>query len=111
MPCRCRGYRSTPSAAGTAGSRCCPAIGPTPCTELDVQALCGHLIGTARRAEGLAARADRRAFEIEREREILRLQVQLAAKASEARRIGEDTIPQAERAVVLVRECRSEPRI
>ena len=42
--------------------------------------------------------------EIEREREILRLQVQLAAKASEARRIGEDTIPQAERAVVLVRE-------
>ena len=56
------------------------------------------------RAEGLAARADRRAFEIEREREILRLQVQLAAKASEARRIGEDTIPQAERAVVLVRE-------
>jgi cobalt-zinc-cadmium efflux system outer membrane protein len=34
------------------------------------------------RAEGLAARADRRAFEIEREREILRLQVQLAAKAS-----------------------------
>ena len=30
----------------------------TPCTELDVQALCGHLIGTARRAEGLAAGAD-----------------------------------------------------
>jgi cobalt-zinc-cadmium efflux system outer membrane protein len=55
-------------------------------------------------AEGVAAQADRRAFEIEREREILRLHVQLAARASEARRIGEETLPQAERAVTLVRE-------
>lgn len=55
-------------------------------------------------AEGVAAQADRRAFEIDREREILRLQVQLAAKASEARRIAEETLPQAERAVTLVRE-------
>lgn len=56
------------------------------------------------RAEGLVAEADRTAFRIEREREILRLQVQLVARASEARRIAEETLPQAERAVVLVRD-------
>jgi cobalt-zinc-cadmium efflux system outer membrane protein len=56
------------------------------------------------RAEGVAAQADSRAFAAEREREILRLQVQLAARASEVRRISEETIPQAERAVRLVRD-------
>lgn len=56
------------------------------------------------RAEGVVAEADRNAFRIEREREILRLQVQLAAKASEARRIVEETLPQSERAVDLVRD-------
>jgi len=56
------------------------------------------------RAEGLAAEGDLAALRIEREREIARLQVQQMARASEARRIGEETLPQAERAVVLVRE-------
>lgn len=55
-------------------------------------------------AERIAAEADLSALRIERDREIARLQVLLAAKASEARRIGEETLPQAERAVVLVRE-------
>jgi cobalt-zinc-cadmium efflux system outer membrane protein len=56
------------------------------------------------RAEGLAAQGDLAAARIEREREIARLQVQLIARASQARRIGEETLPQAERAVVLVRD-------
>lgn len=56
------------------------------------------------RAEGTAAQADLEAFRVEREREIARLQVQLLAKANEARRIAEETLPQAERAVTLVRE-------
>lgn len=56
------------------------------------------------RAEGVAARADADALRVEREREIARLQVQLLARANEARRIREETLPQAERAVVLVRE-------
>lgn len=56
------------------------------------------------RAEGLAAEGDLAVVRIEREREIARLQVQVMARASEARRIGEETLPQAERAVVLVRD-------
>lgn len=56
------------------------------------------------RAEGLAARADLDARRIEREREIARLQVLLLTRANEARRIAEETLPQAERAVTLVRE-------
>ncbi len=40
----------------------------------------------------------------EREREIARLQVLLAARALEVRRIAEDILPEAERSVVLVRE-------
>jgi len=56
------------------------------------------------RAEGLAAEGDLAAARIEREREIARLQVQVMARASEARRIGEETLPQAERAIVLVRD-------
>jgi cobalt-zinc-cadmium efflux system outer membrane protein len=56
------------------------------------------------RAEGLAAEGDLAAARIDREREIARLQVQVIARASEARRIGEETLPQAERAVVLVRD-------
>ncbi|OYW37451.1 MAG: transporter [Brevundimonas sp. 12-68-7] len=56
------------------------------------------------RAEGLAAEGDLAAARIEREREIARLQVQLMAQASRARRILEETLPQAERAVVLVRD-------
>ena len=56
------------------------------------------------RADGLAAQADQNALRLEREREIARLQVQLLARANEARRIAEETQPQAERAVVLVRE-------
>lgn len=56
------------------------------------------------RAEGLAAEGDLAAARIDREREIARLQVQQMARASEARRIGEETLPQAERAVVLVRD-------
>lgn len=55
------------------------------------------------RAEGLAAEGDLSAARIEQQREIARLQVQLSARASEARRIGEETLPQAERAVTLVR--------
>jgi len=56
------------------------------------------------RAEGLAAEGDLAATRIDREREIARLQVQLSASASQARRIAEETLPQAERAVVLVRD-------
>ncbi len=56
------------------------------------------------RAEGTAAQADLEAYRIDREREIARLQVQLLARASEARRIREEILPQAERAVSLVRE-------
>ena len=56
------------------------------------------------RAEGVAAQADMNALRTEREREIARLQVQLLARANEARRIREETLPQAERAVALVRE-------
>ena len=56
------------------------------------------------RAEGLAAEGDLAVVRIEREREIARLQVQVMARASEARRIGEETLPQAERAVALVRD-------
>lgn len=56
------------------------------------------------RAEGVAAQADRSALRIEREREIARLQVLLLSRANEARRIAEETLPQAERAVTLVRE-------
>ena len=56
------------------------------------------------RAEGLAAEGDLAAARIEREREIARLQVLLSARASEARRVAEETLPQAERAVVLVRD-------
>jgi len=56
------------------------------------------------RAEGLAAESDLAVARQEREREIARLQVQLASRALEARRIQEETLPQAERAVALVRE-------
>ena len=56
------------------------------------------------RAESLAAQADQNALRQEREREIARLQVQLLARANEARRIAEETLPQAERAVTLVRD-------
>jgi cobalt-zinc-cadmium efflux system outer membrane protein len=56
------------------------------------------------RFEGLAAEADMTALRQEREREIARLQVLLASRALEARRIADETLPEAERAVVLVRE-------
>ena len=56
------------------------------------------------RAEGVAAQADQNVLRLEREREIARLQVQLLARANEARRIAEETLPQAERAVTLVRD-------
>lgn len=56
------------------------------------------------RFEGVAAEADMAALRQEREREIARLQVLLVSRALEARRIGEEALPQAERAVVLVRE-------
>jgi cobalt-zinc-cadmium efflux system outer membrane protein len=56
------------------------------------------------RADGIAARADADAYRLEREREIARLQVQLLARANEARRIKEETLPLAEQAVVLVLE-------
>ena len=56
------------------------------------------------RAEGTAYQADLEAFRIDREREIARLQVQLLARANEARRIAEEILPQAERAVSLVQE-------
>ena len=56
------------------------------------------------RFDGLAAEADMAALREEREREIARLQVLLASRALEARRIADETLPQAERAVVLVRE-------
>jgi cobalt-zinc-cadmium efflux system outer membrane protein len=56
------------------------------------------------RFEGVAAEADMAALRQDREREIARLQVLLASRALEARRIAAETLPQAERAVVLVRE-------
>ncbi|WP_243637691.1 TolC family protein [Brevundimonas sp. 357] len=56
------------------------------------------------RAEGVAAQADMNARRIELDREIARLQVLLLTQANEARRISEETLPQAERAVTLVRE-------
>ena len=56
------------------------------------------------RFEGLAAEADLAALREEREREIARLQVLLASRALEARRIADETLPQAERAVALVRD-------
>jgi len=56
------------------------------------------------RFDGLAAQADMVALREEREREIARLQVLLASRAMEARRITSETLPQADRAVVLVRE-------
>ena len=56
------------------------------------------------RAEGVAAQADQNVLRLEREREIARLQVQLLARANEARRIAEETLPQAQRAVTLVRD-------
>jgi cobalt-zinc-cadmium efflux system outer membrane protein len=56
------------------------------------------------RFEGVAAEADRTALRQEREREIARLQVLLASRALEAQRIANETLPQAERAVALVRE-------
>lgn len=54
------------------------------------------------RFEGVAAEADLLALRQEREREIARLQVELSAGASEARRITQEPLPQAERAVTLV---------
>jgi cobalt-zinc-cadmium efflux system outer membrane protein len=56
------------------------------------------------RFEGIAAEADMTALRQDREREIARLQVLLASRALEARRIAEETLPQAERAVTLVRQ-------
>ncbi|MDI1279996.1 TolC family protein [Brevundimonas sp.] len=56
------------------------------------------------RFEGVAAEADMVVLRQEREREIARLQVLLASRALEARRIAEETLPQAERAVTLVRQ-------
>lgn len=56
------------------------------------------------RLEGVAAEADLAAMKQEREREIARLQVLLASRALEVRRITEDVLPEAERAVVQVRE-------
>lgn len=56
------------------------------------------------RLEGVAAEADMAAMKQEREREIARLQVLLASRALEVRRITEDVLPEAERAVVQVRE-------
>lgn len=56
------------------------------------------------RAESRVADADLAVALQEREREIARLQVQMAMQASEARRIAEETLPEAERAVRLVRD-------
>ena len=56
------------------------------------------------RFEGVAAEADMAALRQEREREIARLQVLLASRALEAQRIANETLPQAERAVALVRD-------
>lgn len=56
------------------------------------------------RAEGVAAQADMNARRIELDREIARLQVLLLTQANETRRISEETLPQAERAVTLVRD-------
>ncbi|MDP1630025.1 MAG: TolC family protein [Caulobacter sp.] len=56
------------------------------------------------RFEGVAAEADMAALRQDGEREIARLQVLLASRAVEAQRIADEILPQAERAVVLVRE-------
>ncbi|HVL41549.1 MAG TPA: TolC family protein [Brevundimonas sp.] len=56
------------------------------------------------RFEGVAAEADMAALRQEREREIARLQVLLASRSLEAQRIANETLPQAERAVALVRD-------
>lgn len=57
--------------------------------------------GAIDRAEALAtaAMADRAAFLQEKDREVARLQVDISAGASEARRLREDAVPLAERAV------------
>ena len=55
-------------------------------------------------AEGVAAAADLQALREERQRDIARLQVLLASRAMEVRRITEETLPQAEEAVRLARE-------
>ena len=62
--------------------------------------------GAIERAQSnrLASESDLVAERAARDREIARLQVSLAARATEARRIVEDILPQAERAVALVRE-------
>lgn len=60
--------------------------------------------GAIDRAEALAtaATADRNAFRVEKDREVARLQVDISAGASEARRLREDALPLAERAVAEV---------
>ncbi|MDZ4108119.1 MAG: TolC family protein [Brevundimonas sp.] len=57
--------------------------------------------GAIDRAEALAtaATADRNAFRLEKDREVARLQVEISSGASEARRLQEDALPLAERAV------------
>lgn len=57
--------------------------------------------GAIDQAEALAtaATADRNAFRVEKDREVGRLQVDIASGASEARRLREDALPLAERAV------------
>jgi cobalt-zinc-cadmium efflux system outer membrane protein len=56
------------------------------------------------RAERTAAEADMISGKVLRERQIARLQAELAARASEARLIETEVLPAAERTVVLVRE-------
>ncbi|MCQ3971184.1 TolC family protein, partial [Klebsiella pneumoniae] len=60
--------------------------------------------GAIDQAEALAtaATADRNAFRGEKDREVARLQVAISAGASEARRLREDALPLAERAVAEV---------
>ncbi|HQR90145.1 MAG TPA: TolC family protein [Caulobacter sp.] len=55
-------------------------------------------------AERTAADADLLSGKVVRERQIARLQADLAARASEARRIEAEVLPAAERTVALVRE-------
>ncbi|MDH4384860.1 MAG: TolC family protein [Caulobacter sp.] len=57
--------------------------------------------GAIERAEALAtaATADRAAFLLEKDRDVARLQVDIAARASEARRLREDALLLADRAV------------